>query len=178
MIEAVVKFYSNYLNFQGRTRRRDFWLAILAYYIVTIVLGAINGIFNALDLKPLAFLGSGIIFLFTLFNIIPLIAMCIRRLHDTGRSGWWYLGCLVGNCLCGVGSIVLIVLHCLDSAPDNMYGPNPKGMSGMGMGNQQMYNQYNQYNGQQMNNQYSMNNQNYGQQMNNQYKMDNNDMSN
>ena len=57
---------------------------------------------------------------------ITTFSVSIRRLHDTGRSGWWWL---IG--LTGIGGIVLLVFYCLDSQPGaNKYGPNPKGVNG------------------------------------------------
>lgn len=56
--------------------------------------------------------------------LAPGITVSIRRLHDIGKSGWWFLISLVPL----VGGIVLLVFMCLDSQPgENIYGPNPKG---------------------------------------------------
>lgn len=61
--------------------------------------------------------------IYSLAVLIPAIAVGVRRLHDTGRSGWWMLIALVPF----IGSIVLIVFFVLDSDPGtNQYGPNPK----------------------------------------------------
>jgi uncharacterized membrane protein YhaH (DUF805 family) len=55
--------------------------------------------------------------------LIPGLAVAVRRLHDTGRSGWWLLIGLVPL----IGAIVLIVFMATDGEPgDNAYGPNPK----------------------------------------------------
>ena len=65
----------------------------------------------------------GLIGIYYLAIIIPSIAVAIRRLHDTGRSGWWYLISLIPL----IGSIILIVFFCEDSKPGvNQWGPNPK----------------------------------------------------
>jgi uncharacterized membrane protein YhaH (DUF805 family) len=62
--------------------------------------------------------------LYSLAVLIPSIAVGVRRLHDTGRSGWWLLISLVPL----IGIIVLIVFLATDSQPGaNQYGPNPKG---------------------------------------------------
>jgi len=64
---------------------------------------------------------------------VPNIALAIRRLHDTGRSGWVYLLCCIGSCCCGIGLIVFIIFMCLPSIPGpNQYGPNPYSMNNMG----------------------------------------------
>lgn len=61
--------------------------------------------------------------IYTLAVLIPGLAVTIRRLHDTGRSGWWFLIILIPI----LGPIVLLVFMVLDSQPtDNNYGPNPK----------------------------------------------------
>lgn len=62
--------------------------------------------------------------LLMLATVVPSLAVTVRRLHDTGRSGWWWFIGLVPF----VGGIVLLVLTLLDSTPDNQYGPNPKGL--------------------------------------------------
>jgi uncharacterized membrane protein YhaH (DUF805 family) len=63
--------------------------------------------------------------LFVLANILPALAVGVRRLHDTGRSGWWLLIALIPL----VGVIVLIIFYVQDSQPGvNKYGPNPKGV--------------------------------------------------
>jgi uncharacterized membrane protein YhaH (DUF805 family) len=60
----------------------------------------------------------------SLLLVIPTIAVTFRRLHDTGRSGWWWLLSL----LCGIGAIILLIFCLSDSKPgDNEYGANPKG---------------------------------------------------
>jgi uncharacterized membrane protein YhaH (DUF805 family) len=58
--------------------------------------------------------------------VLPYVAATVRRLHDTGRSGWWYLL----NVVPLIGPVVLLVWTVSDSHPDNEYGPNPKGAVG------------------------------------------------
>ncbi|BDP42173.1 hypothetical protein DAETH_21420 [Deinococcus aetherius] len=60
-----------------------------------------------------------------LATFLPTLAVNIRRLHDTGRSGWWYLIAFVPL----VGGIVLLIFAVMDSQPGtNKWGPNPKGV--------------------------------------------------
>jgi uncharacterized membrane protein YhaH (DUF805 family) len=82
--------------------------------IVAVVLGFIEGIFG----------GPGILGgIYSLAMLIPGIAVTVRRLHDTGRSGWWVLVALIPV----LGFIALLVFMVLDSQPgSNEYGPNPK----------------------------------------------------
>ena len=82
------------------------------------------GALLVLDMVMIMMVGiGGLNLLYSLAIIVPGIAVTIRRLHDTGRSGWWILLGLVPF----VG-ILLLVLMCLDSEPGtNEYGENPKG---------------------------------------------------
>jgi uncharacterized membrane protein YhaH (DUF805 family) len=104
-----------YAVFTGRARRKEYWMFVLFSVIVTIVLSLVEGIVG----------GPGVLSgLYALAVLIPSIAVGVRRLHDTGRSGWWILIGLVPL----VGIIVLIVFFVADSQPGtNQYGPNPKG---------------------------------------------------
>ena len=62
---------------------------------------------------------------YSLAALIPAWAVFTRRMHDIGKSGWWWLIGLIPL----VGAIVLLVFACKDSEPgDNAYGPNPKGV--------------------------------------------------
>lgn len=114
-VEAVKSVYSNYVNFQGRAERSEFWWFVLFYFVAVIVLSLIDG---ALD-------SGGILYgLFLLGTILPYLAVSVRRLHDTGKSGWWILLSLVPI----VGVIVLIIFYVQKSEPGaNKFGPSPVG---------------------------------------------------
>lgn len=107
---AVMK---NYAGFTGRARRSEFWYFYLFSVIISVVLSIVGSII-------------GFHFLSTIWSLavlVPTLAAGARRLHDTGRSGWWQL---IG--LTGIGIIVLIVFYVQDSNPgENQFGPNPKG---------------------------------------------------
>ncbi len=112
----VVK--NKYAQFEGRATRSEFWYFILFYMIIYIALFMVDNFL-------LAGLTGGIpvlTIIFLLAMLIPSIAVGIRRLHDIGKSGWWYLLSLIP--LIG---LVLIVFFVMDSKEDNKYGPNPKG---------------------------------------------------
>jgi len=81
---------------------------------------------NAIVDNKLSFFGIFYIrILYSLAIFIPSLAVGVRRLHDTGRSGWWLLISLIPL----IGTIWLFILLVLDSNPgDNKYGPNPKGV--------------------------------------------------
>ena len=102
-----------YAVFSGRARRTEYWMFCLFNVIITFVLGTIEGFFK----------GPGVLGgLYSLAMLIPGISVGARRLHDTGRSGWWQLIALIPV----IGTIVLIVFLAQDSQPENQYGPNPK----------------------------------------------------
>lgn len=101
-----------YADFEGRARRKEYWMFILCYIIINVVLSILD-----------VFGGTG--FLSSIFGIamfIPLLSLGARRLHDTSRSGWWQLIYLVPL----IGVIVMIVFLAQDSHDANDYGQNPK----------------------------------------------------
>jgi len=113
--EWYVKVLKQYSDFSGRARRREYWMFVLANFIVGIVLGIIVAI--------LPKIGGVIQGLYSLAVLVPSLAVCVRRLHDIGKSGWWMLLCLIPL----IGGIWLIVLFCQDSQPGaNQWGENPK----------------------------------------------------
>ena len=115
-LEALKK----YAVFDGRARRREYWFFVLFNILITIALLFID-VFMA-TMEPQAGLGllSG---LYTLGVLIPSIAVLVRRLHDTNRSGWWFLLAFVP-----LLNLVLLVFMFLDgTAGDNDYGRDPKG---------------------------------------------------
>lgn len=108
---AVLKKYA---VFNGRARRQEYWMFFLVNFIIGFAISIIE-----------SFVGSrgalGIVY--SLAVLIPGIAVGVRRLHDTGRSGWWMLINLIPL----LGLIVFIVFAVQDSQEgENQYGPNPK----------------------------------------------------
>ncbi|MDE2307798.1 MAG: DUF805 domain-containing protein [Xanthomonadaceae bacterium] len=103
----------HYADFDGRARRTEYWMFVLAntlIYIVMFVIGRIVGLPVIAGLYSLALL-------------VPGIAVGVRRLHDTGRTGWWLLIALIPL----IGTIWIIVLLALDGDQgDNPYGADPK----------------------------------------------------
>jgi len=112
-----------YAVFEGRARRREYWFFALFVVLISVVLTIIDAMIGTMTSQ-----GAGILSgLFCLAVLIPSLAVGARRLHDTGRSGWWLLIGLIPF----IGAIVLIVFFLLDSQPGtNAYGPNPKGVGG------------------------------------------------
>ena len=109
-----------YAVFDGRARRQEYWMFILFNIIITAVLALIDSLIGTVIRQA----GFGLLQgLYDLAVLIPSIAVTVRRLHDTGRTGWWILIGLIPV----VGGIVLLIFMLLDSEPgENQYGPNPK----------------------------------------------------
>jgi uncharacterized membrane protein YhaH (DUF805 family) len=112
-----LKCLKQYADFNGRARRKEFWMFVLFNCIFAIVL-------NVIDLVLIVQLGFGIFhFLYFIGIFIPNLAVGVRRLHDIGKSGVWLLIALIPI----VGSIWLLVLMVTEGNPgDNQYGKNPK----------------------------------------------------
>jgi uncharacterized membrane protein YhaH (DUF805 family) len=121
-MDWYLKVIRNYVGFSGRARRKEYWMFALINILISIVLGVVDGMFG---LKVGGEQGAGLLgLIYSLAILLPSIAVGVRRLHDTGRSGWWMLIAFVPL----IGVIVLIVFFVLDSQPgSNEYGPNPKG---------------------------------------------------
>ncbi|MEW4371676.1 DUF805 domain-containing protein [Paenibacillus kandeliae] len=102
----------NYATFSGRASRTEFWMYMLFSTLLAIVVLTIDKIIGA----------DNILYgVFALAIIVPSIAVSIRRLHDTNRSGWWYLLNFVP-----FGAFVVLVFDCLPSDPaSNQYGVHP-----------------------------------------------------
>lgn len=112
--------FKKYATFSGRAQRAEYWYFFLFYILIFIGLSVVDSITGSFSAEAGMGLLGGI---FALASLIPSIAVGVRRLHDTGRSGWWLLIALVPL----IGAIVLLVFTVQDSAPsDNAYGPNPK----------------------------------------------------
>ena len=109
-----------YAVFDGRARRKEYWFFALFNFIVAFVFALVDmglGTFNTES-------GYGVISgIYSLAVMVPAIAVAIRRLHDTDRSGWWFFILLIPL----VGAIWFLVLMVLDgTAGQNQYGPDSK----------------------------------------------------
>lgn len=121
MVEAVQAVLGKYAVFSGRSRRSEYWFWALATSLVSLLLTILDLVFH----------NSLLGLIFSLAVLLPGLTVSVRRLHDTGRSGWWLLIGLIPL----VGAILLIVWMASDSQPgDNSYGPSPKGNPYMGQG--------------------------------------------
>jgi uncharacterized membrane protein YhaH (DUF805 family) len=122
-LEALKK----YATFEGRARRKEYWFFQLFNVLAVLVLALVDGATGTFSAEAGLGLLSG---LYVLVILVPSIAVTVRRLHDTDRSGWWFLIGFVPL----IGGLVLLVFALLDSTPGaNRFGPNPKGVSGPGV---------------------------------------------
>lgn len=84
-VQAVVSVFSNYVNFKGRALRSEYW-----YFILFYMLGNLAS--SLLDQRMFEFQGTGLFgAVFGLATFLPGLSVAVRRLHDTGRSGWFVL---------------------------------------------------------------------------------------
>ncbi len=106
MIDWFVKCLKNYATFTGRARRKEYWYFVLVQFIILIVAQIIDAI-----------LGTEFVFyaIVALALFIPSLAAAVRRLHDTGRSGWWFLIALIPL----IGTILLIIWLASDTKQEN-----------------------------------------------------------
>ena len=114
IVDWTVKVLKNYVNFEGRARRKEYWFYTLAIFIAIVVAMILDAI-----------LGTGYLFyaIVILGTFLPSLAVGIRRLHDTNRSGWWYLICLIPL----IGPILLIIWLATETIREpNQWGPPAK----------------------------------------------------
>ncbi|MES2338185.1 MAG: DUF805 domain-containing protein [Pseudomonadota bacterium] len=157
-MEWMILPLKRYFEFSGRSRRKEYWMFVLFTVIVSIVLGILDEVlglkFGESDsVRDNGVLGS----IFSLATFIPSIAVAVRRLHDTDRSGWWLVvpvvavlvmivaaiggamggtsegasvGLIVAMSIAGISGLILLVLFCLDGTRGpNRFGDDPKGVA-------------------------------------------------
>jgi uncharacterized membrane protein YhaH (DUF805 family) len=110
---AVLKKYA---VFGGRARRMEYWMFFLFNFIISFAIGFLESI-----------IGSPMILstIYSLAVFVPGLAVTVRRLHDTGKSGWWILIAFVPF----VGWLILLIFMFIDGTPGaNQYGENQKGL--------------------------------------------------
>jgi uncharacterized membrane protein YhaH (DUF805 family) len=122
---ALRAFWSNYRNFKGRARRSEYWLIQLFLVATNLAAAVIDLALMDGDVdRFIANGGGGIVgLIWILATIVPALAVLIRRLHDTNRSGWWALIGFVPI----VGTIAILIFTVTDSTQgENRYGASPK----------------------------------------------------
>jgi uncharacterized membrane protein YhaH (DUF805 family) len=106
----------SYAKFSGRARRKEFWMFALIHLVIAIVLVVAASV---AEIDALMY----VYFIYLLATTIPTLAVTVRRLHDSGKSGWWYFIALVPF----IGSFWLLALVAQAGQPQaNAYGPDPK----------------------------------------------------
>ena len=124
-----------YATFSGRARRKEYWLFSLFVTLASALLftlGKPTGDWANPNVEQVS-LGfenetvALVLGIFLLLMLLPSLAVTIRRLHDTNRSGWWWwIGLLPA-----IGGLILFIFYLLDgTAGPNRYGPDPKGREG------------------------------------------------
>ena len=114
--DSIKTCFSKFATFSGRATRAEYWWFTL-FFLVCIILMTVALESDALDVIVL------ILCWFAL--MIPALSVSVRRLHDTGRSGWFLIWGLVPI----VGDIILLIVCLEESGPDNEYGSKPDNVS-------------------------------------------------
>jgi len=145
VLEYMLMPFHRYFDFQGRSRRMEYWSFTLLNVIVVVVLMGIamgSGFsLAALESGDTSTLFSGVsavmfglLGLYWLAVLIPGIAVAVRRLHDRDMSGWWYLGFILLGMIPFVGWIAsiafLVILFLPGTVGPNRFGPDPKDPTG------------------------------------------------
>ena len=119
-MDWYIQVIKKYAVFSGRARRKEYWFFVLFNILISIALSMVDGVLGTAHADTGTGLLGGI---YSLAVLIPSIAVLVRRLHDTDRTGWWALIGLIPV----IGWIVLLVFVVQDShSGQNQYGPNPK----------------------------------------------------
>jgi len=144
-VGAIKSFYGRYVDFKTRSSRSEFWWVALFQVIVVVllmipVMGGVMSVVAELgpDPDPMALYGtlfSGpfgmLLGLFAVVNIIPGIALGVRRIHDFDKSGWLYLVVVIGSLIPILGMLVSvgwIVVNCIrGTVGPNKFGDDPLG---------------------------------------------------
>jgi uncharacterized membrane protein YhaH (DUF805 family) len=117
-----LKALYQYADFTGRAQRMEYWMFHLVNLIIGLLFAALDGVLGLdsnVDLLKIGLLQG----LYSLVVLLPSWGVAVRRLHDTGRSGWWLLIAIIPV----IGWIVLIVFLATDGdRQPNAYGPDPK----------------------------------------------------
>lgn len=112
-MEWYLAALKKYADISGRARRKEYWMFVLANFLIAFALGVADGILGTAEVLST---------LYSLGVFIPSVAVGVRRMHDTDHSGWWLLL-----------PVVNLIFLCLDSQPGaNRFGPNPKSASLVG----------------------------------------------
>ena len=113
----------NYANFEGRARRKEYWMFVLFNMLIIFALYTLVFIGIAMESDTITIIGSGVLLVYALAVLIPSIAVVVRRLHDQDKSGWFYLVGLIPL----IGGIWILILMVTEgTSGPNQYGEDPK----------------------------------------------------
>lgn len=110
MIDAYIKMWKNFAVFSGRATVGEYWWPMLVHIIVAVILGALVAFVPSLIMLT---------YIYSIALWIATLSLTVRRLHDVGLSGLFYLFLFVPV----IGGIVLLIMLVRGSQPDNQYGP-------------------------------------------------------
>tara|TARA_R110002126_G_scaffold206886_1_gene353969 strand:+ start:59 stop:475 length:417 start_codon:yes stop_codon:yes gene_type:complete len=122
-----LKVFKQYFDFSGRARRKEFWMFTLFHFLFIfsttfLVFFLTSDIYEDTETN---YVYVAIICTYLLISIIPSIALTVRRLHDTGKSGWLYLIVIIPY----LGWFTIMIFACMEgNRGSNKWGPNPKGI--------------------------------------------------
>ena len=113
---------NHYIDFEGRARRKQYWMFVLFQILIAVALLAVAGILAAVS----DVLGGLFVLLYYVVSLglfLPALGLGVRRLHDTGKSGWFFLVVLIPF----LGALALLYFMVIEGdAGPNEYGPDPK----------------------------------------------------
>ena len=120
LVQATKSYFLRWRDFQGRSSRSEYWWAVLSVFVISSLLGFVVGFFGALAVLSMTTIQLLIVPI-QIFLTIASVALVIRRLHDTDRSGWWYLIFLTI-----IGIFVLVIWYCQKGTEgENRFGKDP-----------------------------------------------------
>ena len=116
-----------YADFKGRASRSEYWMFVLFNFLIIIGLNILTSLLGAIDIGLFDLLSTLLSFVFLIYAlgiIVPGIAVVVRRLHDTNKSGWLFLL----NFVPFIGWLIVLAFMIMDSQPEkNQYGEPVKG---------------------------------------------------
>ncbi|MGE3691794.1 MAG: DUF805 domain-containing protein [Novosphingobium sp.] len=120
MLDWMLMPLKRYADFNGRSRRKEYWFFVLGVFIAAVVLGIIEGV---LGLTGMVGPYGPLTALLLLGVFIPAIACQVRRFHDQDKSGWFVLLSFIPF----IGGLIVLVFMFLEGTKgDNRFGPDPK----------------------------------------------------
>ena len=113
----------NYANFNGRARRKEYWMFTLFHILLVVACAFALALLSATGLHSLTLLVAIISITAILAHVVPSIAITVRRLHDVGQSGWFLLLAFIPY----IGNLIIFVFSIIEgNKGTNKYGPDPK----------------------------------------------------